>query len=115
MMKFVVYAVLLVSVLFVGVQCKPIEADKEEPAAVAKPKILQPGDTYTKAAEMYEPSGSGSGDDEDGAISSSSDKIFCPPDFIEMWVKVYKEYPEKCMIEGTHGGSSNDESEETGE
>ena len=111
-MKFVIYAVLLVSILFVGVQCKPIEADKEEPEPVAKPKTLQPGDTYTKVAEVYEPSGSGSADDEDDAAPPSSDKIYCPPEFVDMWVLVYKEYPEKCMIEGTHGGGSNNESEE---
>ena len=106
MMKLVICIVLLVNLLFLGVQCKPIEdAKEEESETVAKPKTLEPGDTYTKIAEMFEPSGSGSGGtgDEEEEEDYVETKVYCPPKFIEMWMKVFDQYPEKCMVENSNG------------
>lgn len=104
-MKFVIYTLLLVNLLFVGVQCKPVEDAKvkNETETAAKPKTLEPGDTYTKVAEMFEPSGSGTGSGSDEEVEYAETKIYCPPDFVAMWMKIFDQYPEKCMVENSNG------------
>ena len=109
MMKFVICTLLLVNLLFVGVQCKPVEDAKvknetetAETETAAKPKTLQPGDTYTKTAEMFEPSGSGYGSGSD-EVEYAETKVYCPPDFVKMWMEIFDQYPDKCMVQNSNG------------
>ena len=105
MMKYVICTVLLVNLLFVGwAQCKPVEDAKvkKETETGAKPKTLEPGETYTKMAEMFEPSGSGSGDDEVVEYVAET-KVYCPPEFVAMWMKIFDQYPDNCMVENSNG------------
>lgn len=120
MIKPVICVALLINLLFVGVQCKPVkdaEGDGDHQAeteTVANQKTLEPGETYEKVPEMYiaSASGSGSGDDEEvtnGPVSSF--KIYCPPAFVEMWMKVFESYPDKCMKEGNSDDSDDSDNE----
>ena len=104
-MKFVICTLLLVNLLFVGVQCKPVEDAKvkNETETAAKPKTLQPGDTYTKTAEMFEPSGSGDGSGSDEEVEYAETKVYCPPDFVKMWMEIFDQYPDKCMVQNSNG------------
>lgn len=120
MMRLLICVSLLVNLLFVGVQCKPIDDSEEEtekPITDAKEeaktagqnnKTLEHGNTYEKLPVIYSLSGSGSG--EVGPVTSPP-KIFCPPDFLEMWMKVFKNYPDQCMKNATSDGDGDNDRE----
>lgn len=112
MTKLVISVALLMNLLFVVVQCRPVEDPSESPSEDASEsespskeaekvanRTLQPGDTYTKDAEMFMPSGSGSGEPVDDGLEESvvtSPPIYCPPHFVEMFMQIFEFYPERC-------------------
>ena len=120
MMRLLICVSLLVNLLFVGVQCKPIDDSEEETekpitdskeeakTAGQNDKTLEPGNTYEKLPVIYSLSGSGSG--EVGLVTSPP-KIFCPPDFLEMWMKIFKNYPDQCMKNATGDGDDDNDRE----
>ena len=114
--KLVICVVLLVNLLFTVVHCKPIEDTEEEEEAetvVIDYETMEPGDTYEKKPEMYIPSASGSGE-EDPSIDHGdpiSYKVYCPPDFVEMWMKIFSTYPDKCLKEVNSDDDSSDKAE----
>lgn len=100
--KLVVCVVLLVNLLFTVVHCKPVEdssGEKEAETVAIDYETMEPGDTYEKKPDMYIISASGSGEGDDYEDPSASYKVYCPPDFVEMWMKIFSTYPDKCMKE----------------
>lgn len=117
MRKLIICVVLLVNLLFTGVHCKPVEdtekEEEEEETVVLDYVKMEPGDTYEKKPDIYIFSASGSGDggeDYEDPSASSSYKVPCPPIFVDMWMKIFSTYPDKCMKDvDSDDGASNDE------